>query len=254
VLIDVGAGARATLIEHHLGRGASVSNSVTDVICAAGARLSYVKLQDEADDGIHLATQGFHLGNQASAELLHLDLGSRLARNDLRVELAGDGATVSAHGLFFADGSRHLDNHTRVDHRAPHTVSRELYRGIADSKGRGVFNGKVIVHAGAGGTDAQLRNQNLLLSSGAEIDTKPELEIYADDVKCSHGATTGQLDATAIFYLRSRGIPAEDARRMLIASFAREIVGRLPAGAIEKYVLALLHGRLPAIGEVAGEP
>jgi Fe-S cluster assembly protein SufD len=251
IVLRLRAGAQATVIEHHLGSG--VSNTVTDVVSETGSRLTYVKLQDEADAAMHLARQHLSLDAGARADLLHIDLGARLARNDLQVALAGHGAEVSAHGLFFADGERHLDNHTRIDHRAPRTVSRELYRGIADGRGRGVFNGKVIVHAGAAGTDAQLRSQNLLLSQGAEIDTKPELEIYADEVKCSHGATTGQLDPMAVFYLRSRGIPADDARRMLIAAFAREIIGRLPVGsALADHVLEVLRGRLPAIAEVAG--
>jgi Fe-S cluster assembly protein SufD len=252
IMVRLGAGSRATLIEHHLSLGASVSNSVTDVICEPGSQLVYVKLQDESPAASHLAAQRFALDRDARAELLHLDIGARLARNDLRVELAGHGAGVSAHGLFFADGERHLDNHTRIEHRAPRTLSRELYRGVMDGSGRGVFNGKVIAHAGAAGTDAQLTNQNLLLSAKAEVDTKPELEIYADDVKCSHGATTGQLDANAIFYLRSRGIPEDQARRMLIASFVREIVARLPAGPLEAHVAALLGERLPDLLEVAG--
>jgi Fe-S cluster assembly protein SufD len=254
ILVRLGAGARATLIEHHLSDGESVSNSVTDVVCGPGAQLRYLKLQDEAETAAHIATQQFTLEPAARAELLHLDLGAGLARNDLMIRLAGRGAAVHAHGFFHADGERHLDNHTRVDHCAPETLSRELYRGIADGRGRGVFNGKVIVHKGAAGTDARLSNQNLLLSSAAEIDTKPELEIYADDVKCSHGATTGQLDATAIFYLRSRGIDAAEARRMLIASFACEILQHAPAGTIGAHVLALLERKLPEIGEVSRQP
>ncbi len=254
VLLRLGQGSRATLVEHHLSLGASVSNSVTDVICEPGSRLAYVKLQDESTAASHLACQRIALARDARADLLHLDIGARLARNDLRVEMEGAGAEVGAHGLFFADGERHLDNHTRIEHRAPRTTSRELYRGVMDGRGRGVFNGKVIVHAGAAGTDARLTNQNLLLSTTAEVDTKPELEIYADDVRCSHGATTGQLDANAIFYLRARGIPADQARRMLIASFVREIVGRLPPGALDAHVVGSLSERLPELREIGGEP
>ena len=250
VLVNLGAGSKATLIEHHVSLGASVSNSLTEVICAPASRLNYLKLQDEADAAIHLASQRLSVGRGAQADLLHLDLGGKLARNDLRVELSGDGAEVNAQGLFFADASRHLDNHTRIDHQAPQTRSRELYRGIADGNGRGVFNGKIIVHQGAVKSDARLTNQNLLLSRTAEIDTKPELEIYADDVKCSHGATTGQLDANSIFYLRSRGIAADQARRMLIASFAREIVNRVPDKALGAHVVATLRHRLPELQEV----
>ncbi len=194
------------------------------------------------------------MGRGATADLLHLDLGARLARNDLRVDLVAPEATVHAYGLFFADASRHLDNHTHIEHLAPHTFSREVYRGIMDGTGRGVFNGKIVVRPGADKTDARLRNQNLLLSRGAEVDTKPELEIYADDVKCSHGATTGQLDRDSIFYLRSRGIPEEQARRLLIASFAREVVRRLPPGPLEAHVVGILGDRLPGLTEAGSSP
>jgi Fe-S cluster assembly protein SufD len=254
LLIRLGAGSKATVIEHHVSMATSVSNTMSDVICEPTSRFSYLKLQDECDSAVHLAYQQIAVGEGASAELLHLDFGARLARNDLRVELSGRKSAVTAHGLFFADLARQLDNHTRIDHKAPDTVSRELYRGIADGHGRGVFNGKVIVHVGASKTDAQLTSQNLLLSRTAEIDTKPELEIYADDVKCSHGATTGQLDANAVFYLRSRGIPFDDARRMLIASFARQIVKRVPSEALDDHVVRLLRDRLPAMREVSERP
>lgn len=254
ILLRLGRGSRATLIEHHLGCGESISTTVTDVVCEPGSALAYAKIQAESDTATHLAAQRIAVSEDARADLLHLDLGARIGRNDLRVDLDGAGAAVGAHGLFFADGERHLDNHTRIDHRAPRATSRELYRGVADGRGRGVFNGKVIVHAGAIGTDARLASQNLLLSPTAEIDTKPELEIYADDVRCSHGATTGQLDRNAIFYLRSRGIPEPQARRMLIASFVREITRELPAGPVDELVARLLAGRLPELGEVSERP
>jgi Fe-S cluster assembly protein SufD len=254
ILIRLGDNSRVTLIEHHLGLAAGVSNTATDIACEAGSRIDYIKIQDDSPAARHLAAQSLELGENAHATTLHLDLGAELARNDLHVVLAGRSAHVEANGLFFADGTRHLDNHTRIEHRAPDTVSRELYRGVLDDKGCGVFNGKVIVHAGAGGTDARLNNQNLLLSPGAQVNTKPELEIYADDVRCSHGATTGALDTTAIFYLRSRGIGAIEARRMLIASFAQEIIRRLPVDGCRHYAVHRLAERLPEIREVAGEP
>jgi Fe-S cluster assembly protein SufD len=250
ILVTLGRGSRATLIEHHMSRNAGYANVVTDIRCDEQAALDYAKVQDEHDESIHLASQSFAVAAGAGVTLTHLDLGGKLARNDLRVRLLGPAATVQAHGLFMADRSRHLDNHTRIDHLAPRTVSRELYRGIVDNAGHGVFNGKVIVHPGAAGTDARLTNQNLLLARTAEIDTKPELEIYADDVKCSHGATTGQLDAAALFYLRSRGIDLEDARRLLIAAFAREVIAGLPAGAVTARALQVLGSRLPALAAV----
>jgi len=254
ILIHLRRGSRATIVEHHLGLTAAVSNTKTDVLCEPDSTLVYVKLQEDSPAATHLASQRVRLKGGARARLLHLDLGAQLARNDLHVSLDGTGAEVSANGLFFADAARHLDNHTRIEHHAAHTVSQELYRGVVSERGRGVFNGKVIVHAGANGTDAKLTNQNLLLSDTAEVDTKPELEIYADEVRCSHGATTGQLDAGAIFYLRSRGIEETQARRMLIASFVREILRNLPDAALEAHVARRLAARLPELDEAAETP
>ncbi len=254
VIVRLGPGSTATVIEHHLGSASAVGMSTTTLACATRSRLAFVKLQALGEAGCHLGTQQLTVDADAAVDLLHLDLGGRLARNDLEVELAGPGATVVSHGLFFADGARHLDNHTRIDHRAPGTRSHEVYRGIADGFGRGVFNGRIVVHPGANQTDARLTNQNLLLSNRAEIDTKPELEIYADDVRCSHGATTGQLDRNAVFYLRSRGIGAEEARQLLIASFAREIVRHLPPGGLETQVVGILESRLPGLAAVGARP
>jgi len=254
LVINVGAGSRCLVVEHHAGVAGSASNTVTSVRVGAGAELRYVKLQSEADGSTHVAAQHFALEAGARVQLLHLDLGAGLARNDLSVHLDGPQASVESAGLFLADGARHLDNHTRIEHRAPSTTSREAWRGIADGRGRGVFNGKVVVRPGADKADARLTSQNLLLSAGSEIDTKPELEIYADEVKCSHGATVGQLDPAAVFYLRSRGIPQPEARRMLIAAFARQLLMQLPSPALEAQVMAVLSDRLPDLREVASAP
>ncbi|CAG0941952.1 FeS cluster assembly protein SufD [Gammaproteobacteria bacterium] len=254
IILRLKPGSSCTLIEHQTSSGASAANSVTDIICERDARLTYVRLQDGSDEAFHLATQRIHLHAGAEARLLGIDLGGQLARNDLRVTLEGPGAATDIHGLFFADGRRHIDNQTRVDHRAVRTRCREHFRGIADGSGRGIFNGKILVHPGADKADAVLRNENLLLSRQAEIDTKPELEIYADDVKCAHGATTGQLDPASIFYLRSRGIDAAAARRMLIAAFAREIVKQLPVKDLEDHIVELLGSRLPDLADVGAAP
>ncbi len=252
VLVTLAAASQATVIEQHLSNGVALANTVTDVRCDTDSSLDYARIQLGHDEATHLAMQFFAVADGASVHLTHLDIGARLARTDLQVRLLGAGATVNAHGLFIADGARHLDNHTRIDHLAPRTISRELYRGIMDGDGRGVFNGKVIVHPGAAGTDARLVNQNLLLARTAEIDTKPELEIYADDVKCSHGATTGQLDPVALFYLQSRGIGAGEARRLLVAAFAREIIAQAPRGAITDRLLDFLQARLPDLAQTGG--
>jgi Fe-S cluster assembly protein SufD len=251
ILIHVSRHSRVTLVEHHVGRGAGLTNAVTEASCAEGAHLRYIKIQDQDPDAYHLAAQHVQLAQDSQFDAVHLDFGARIARNDLAVRLSGHGATAQLHGLFVVDGQRHVDNHTRIDHVAAHTTSRESYRGIINDKGRGIFNGKIIVHAGADGTDAQLNNRNLLLSPTAEIDTKPELEIYTDDVKCSHGTTTGQIDSEAMFYLRSRGVPENEARRLLVLAFATEVVTLLneqmgaSGNGIAQYIEKALEKRLP---------
>jgi Fe-S cluster assembly protein SufD len=247
LLIDAGEHSRATVIEYHAGRQAGWTNAVTEIHCAAGAQLSYVKLQVEDDAADHIATQQVRLDTDSRFHAVHLDFGARLARNDLTVRMTGSGSQAALYGLFLADGKRHVDNHTRIDHLAVDTTSVENYRGILNDAARGVFNGKIIVHEGADRSDARMSNRNLLLSKTAEIDTKPELEIYTDDVKCAHGATTGQLDDNALFYLRARGIPHALARRMLVLAFAREIVAQLDEGATDlaEYIDLTLERRLP---------
>lgn len=254
LVLRLAPGSTCTLIEHQLGQDSGTANSVTDISCGRDARLTYIRLQDEPATALHVAQQRIRLEAGAEAALFGIDLGGKLVRNTLRVSLAGTGAAVDIQGLFFGDGGRHVDNQTRVDHHARGTRCQERYRGIVEDSGRGIFNGKIVVHAGADQAVAELRNENLLLSRNAEVDTKPELEIYTDDVKCAHGATTGQLDPAAVFYLRSRGIGAADARRMLIAAFAREIVGRIPVRELEDHVVGLLAARLPDLAAVGAGP
>ncbi|MFW2405079.1 MAG: Fe-S cluster assembly protein SufD [Gammaproteobacteria bacterium] len=247
VLISAGQHSSANVIEHHVGEGDAWKNTTTDIECAESSRLTYVKLQDESAQTDHIAAQEVRLAANSVFRSAQFDLGARLSRNDLGVRLMGPGASAEMFGLFLADGHRHVDNQTRIDHEAGDATSLEHYRGIMNDRGRGVFNGKIIVHDGADGTDAQLNNRNLLLSRTAEIDTKPELEIYTDDVKCAHGATTGQLDELAMFYLRARGIPARVAKHMLVIAFAREILQQFDPAATElaDYVNATLERRLP---------
>jgi Fe-S cluster assembly protein SufD len=233
-LVKCGQHARGMLIERHIGMDGAkhLTNTALQVQLDAGAQLTHVRLQEESPQGFHV---GRVLVQQAadSRYLSHnLQTGAAWSRLDLAVELAAPGAEVELDGLYAVTGRQHLDNHTRVDHLAPHTTSRELYRGILDGHGRAVFNGKVRVAPHAFKTDAQQANHNLLLSRGAEIDTKPELEIYADDVKCSHGATIGQLDEQQLFYLRSRGIDAESARALLVGAFAERLMALLPLPAL----------------------
>lgn len=244
LLVSAGANSRFTLIEHYTGTGQGLTNAVTDLRCGPGASLRYAKLQEESTATHHVALQRVVVEKDGWVEIVQLDLGAALARNDLQVSLEAAGAAAEIHGLFVADGDAHIDNHTRLDHAAPDTHSAENFRGIAANRGRGIFNGKIIVHDDADGTDAALSNRNLLLSKTAEIDTKPELEIYADDVKCAHGATTGQLDEDALFYLRSRGLDEARARSVLVNAFAREVLERIPLTRLRKAIEQGLASRL----------
>jgi len=247
MLIDLGKHSGAMLTEHYIGDGAGLTNAVTEIHCADGAHLKYIKIQEEAREAYHLAAQYVRLEKGSRFDAVHIDLGGKLARNDLTVRLEGSASATNLFGLFLVDGEQHTDNHTRIDHLAYATTSSESYRGILNDRGRGVFNGKIIVHSGADQTDAQLNNRNLLLSATAEVDTKPELEIYTDDVKCGHGTTTGQLDSDAMFYLQTRGVPKDVARRLLVNAFAREIIDRIDPdmAGLAQYIGTILDARLP---------
>ena len=241
-VIGVGPGSRLTLVERYAGlEGAKhLTNAVMQVALAKDAQLTHVRVQEESGRGFHV---GRVLVEQAAGSqfLSHnLQLGAAWSRLDIHTRLAAEGAGASLQGLYVVDGRQHIDNHTRIDHAAPHTTSRELYRGIMDGQGRAVFNGQVRVASHAVKTDASQANHNLILSRGAEIDTKPELEIYADDVKCSHGATIGQLDEDQLFYLRSRGLGPEVARQLLIGAFAEQILSALPHPALAARARLLL--------------
>lgn len=247
VLVTAAGGSRCTLFEHHVGDGAGWTNAVTHLRLEEAAELTYVKLQSEGPDAHHVAAQFVSTAADSRFRAAHIDLGGGLVRNDLRVRMQGRGSRIDLFGLFLADGQRHIDNHTRIDHLVGDTTSRERYHGILADRGRGVFNGKIIVHDGADGTDAELNNRNLLLSKTAEIDTKPELEIYTDDVKCAHGATTGQLDEQALFYLRTRGVSLREAKHMLVLAFARDVLEEFDAQSPEllEFTNDILERRLP---------
>lgn len=228
--IDLAPRSQASFIEHQssTGDGDLYANVAVNLALADGARADYARLQ--VRDRRHSQT-GYHavsMGRDAHLRQASFDLGGALVRNDLDVSIDQPGATAEFGGLYLVGDGRHVDNHTRVDHRVGPATSRQEYRGILAGKARGVWNGKAIVHEGADGTDAEQSNHNLLLSQNAEINAKPELEIYADDVKCSHGTTVGQLDEAALFYLRTRGLDLAEARQALTRAFAHAIVGRQP--------------------------
>lgn len=226
ILIDLKAESKITVVQHFIGSSSNSgwTNSVTEISQARGSDLTLYQFQEHGTEHFHTGLLSSSLNGDASIKLGFIDLGGRLTRNDVHVNLDGAGAKTELFGIFLATDGQHIDNHTRIDHRAPETKSIETFRGIVGDRGRGVFNGKVVVHPDAQKVDAQQSSDNLLLSEKAEIDTKPELEIYADEVKCSHGATVGDLDTEQLFYMKSRGIKESDARGILIFAFANEIL------------------------------
>jgi Fe-S cluster assembly protein SufD len=211
------------------------------------AVLRHVKIQEESDVLDHMATTQAIVYSDAILTTSIFAVGARLGRNDLRITLAGEGAECSVSGLVLASGKQHLDNHTLIDHKAPNCTSRELIKGIHAGSSRGVFNGRVIVRKDAQKTNADQSNKNLLLSDKALVNSNPQLEIYADDVRCTHGSTTGQLDEEAIFYLRSRGLDIQTAQGLLINGFANEIIDRVQIGGVNIYLYRILSNWLAQI-------
>jgi Fe-S cluster assembly protein SufD len=246
-LILAGEGSQVTVVETYVGLAAGVAwhNALTEIVLESGARLRHVRVQRQGDDELHTSAVAVEVGRDASFSSHVVTMGGRLTRNDLDVVLAAEGAECSLDGLYLLAGAQHLDNHTHIDHARPHGTSRELYKGVLSGASRGVFNGRILVRKDAQKTDARQTNRNLLLSDEALVDTKPELEIFADDVKCTHGATIGQLDEAALFYLRSRGLSPEVGRSLLIHAFAAEVIGRIPLLPLRAGLEADLLARLP---------
>ncbi len=243
------AGARAQVIEYHSSAGDAdhYANAVLRIAVGAGAALDHVRLQNRAAGHVQTTLTEIRMGRDSRLHMAGFDLGGGLVRNDLAIDLAEPGSEVVFDGLYLAGDGQHIDNHTRVDHRVGPAVSRQEYRGILNGKCRCVWNGKAIVHEGADGTDANQANHNLLLSEKAEIDAKPELEIYAEDVKCSHGTTVGQLDDAALFYLRTRGLSRQLATQVLTHAFAADLVARIPIDAARDTVSAIVESRLAGL-------
>lgn len=254
VLIMAGARSQATVIEHYIGESeaANFTNVVGEALLERGALLTHYKLQEAPLNDLHISSLHIDQGRDSRFTSFNINLGGALVRNDLIADLNAEGAEASYYGLFFAQGRQHIDNHTLVNHNAAHTFSNENYKGILDDRARGVFNGKVIVKRDSQKIEAHQSNANLLLSDRAEIDTKPELEIYADDVKCSHGATTGQLDEDAVFALRSRGIDEQIARGLLTLAFAGEVMEQVGLDAVAERVERTVAGKLPERFNLAG--
>jgi Fe-S cluster assembly protein SufD len=251
VLLRAARGSTARVILHHAGDGAAEQFVVSfvEVEASTDARLHLYRLQAAGARSYLIERIEATVGPRAEFVMHDAQLDASLSRLDLNVRLAAPGGSTELTGLFLADGARHLDAHVRVDHLAPDTRSFVDYRGIAAGRGRGVFNGKAVVHVDAQKSQARQTNRNLLLTAGAEIDSKPELEIYADDVQCSHGSTTGQLDPAALFYLRSRGLDEQQARSALTRAFAGAVLARMDLATFADAVHSAFDERLVRVLE-----
>jgi Fe-S cluster assembly protein SufD len=248
VLIVAGEQSQGRLVEAYVGPANHdyFTNAVTEVVLGSGAVVDHYKLQRESLTACHVGAMYVHGARDSAFSSHSIAFGGKLVRNDVFAVLDGEGANYTLNGLYVADGARLIDNHTTIDHAKPHCGSHELYKGILSDHSRAVFNGKIIVRPDAQKTDAKQTNKALLLSDDAQINTKPQLEIFANDVKCTHGAAVGQLDEDAIFYLRSRGLDRRQARDMLIHAFAGDVLSRIRIErlrtSLEQRLLAQLGG------------
>lgn len=229
VLIVAEENSSATVIENFVSTGESryFTNAIAEIVLKEGARLEHYRLQRESNNAFHVCTTSTELGRSSRYDTTSINLGAQLSRHDISVVLDHEGAETSVDGLYMVGSDQHTDTHSVIDHKQPHCNSHQLYKGILDGNARAVFNGKIFVREGAQKTDAMQTNKNLLLSDKARVDTKPQLEIYADDVKCAHGAAVGQLDPEELFYLETRGITPELGRSLLTYGFAEEVIGKI---------------------------
>jgi Fe-S cluster assembly protein SufD len=252
-LIIAGKNSQATVLESYVSVADApyFTNAVTDLLLDEGAVVEHAKFQDESVSAFHIAAVRASLARNANLISHSIATGAQLSRNNIRTSLGGEGVECVLNGLYLTRGEQLADHHMVVEHAQPHCNSHEYYNGILDGKSKGVFHGRILVRQAAQKTDAKQTNKNLLLSDDATVDTKPQLEIYADDVKCTHGATIGQLNDESIFYLRARGIGAERARRMLIHAFAGEIIERVRHAAARQELDALVWDRLEANPTIA---
>jgi Fe-S cluster assembly protein SufD len=248
VLVVAEENSSATMIESFVGEGRYFTNAVVEVVLRDGAHLDHYRLQRESKNAFHTSTTSAELGRASRYDTTSINLGAQLSRHDVSVVMDHEGAETSVDGLYMVDSDQHTDTHSVIDHKQPHCNSHQLYKGILDGNGRAVFNGKIFVREGAQKTDAIQTNKNLLLSEKARVDTKPQLEIYADDVKCAHGAAVGQIDPEELFYLEARGIGPELGRNLLTYGFAEEVIAKIKIESIrselDEAVLRQLHTSL----------
>jgi Fe-S cluster assembly protein SufD len=254
-LVIAEANSKLTVVESYISTGniPYFTNAVTEILAGDNAAVEHIKLQDEALDAFHIATIAGEFGHASKVTVHSFALGAKLSRTNIRTKLAGEGLECILNGLYLTRGEQLADHHMIVEHAQPHCASHEYFNGILDDKSKGVFHGRIYVHPIAQKTDAKQTNKNLLLSDDATANTKPQLEIYADDVKCTHGATIGQLNDESIFYLRSRGIGTDTARQMLIHAFAGEIIERIQCEPAREVIDKLVWDRLEANPNLLGK-
>jgi Fe-S cluster assembly protein SufD len=254
-LVVAGAHSQAAIVESYAAATGDLyfTNAVTEIFAGPGARLEHYKLQFESEAALHVGAVAARQGRDSRVTYHSVSLGGALARNDVHVLLEGVGADCALSGLYLVAGRQHVDNDTTIDHASPHSTSLETYKGVLDGASRAVFSGRIVVRQDAQKTVARQTNKNLLLSDDAVVDTKPQLQISADDVKCFHGATVGMLDEDALFYFRSRGVDREDARRILVHAFVSDLVADMKAAAVRERLDGVIRGRLGMRDDLRGE-
>jgi Fe-S cluster assembly protein SufD len=240
------AGSEATLIETYSSNAASFTNTAIQIVVEDNARLTHYRVQKESPDAFHYGVTEVTLGRNATYNSTNINLGGKLSRHDIELKFTAEGAEAWVDGLYMLNGTQHHDTHSIIDHTVPNCTSHQNYKGVLNDSARAVFNGKVFVRENAHGTDAQQQNKNLLLSNEARVDTKPQLEIFNDDVKCSHGATVGQLEEEELFYLLTRGLPESLARNLLTYGFAEEVISKIGIEGIRSELDSAVLNRLAA--------
>ena len=246
ILVIAEAGSKATIVESYAATAKSFTNSAVQIVVGDNANLTHYRVQKDAPDAFNVGTTEVSLGSGSRYDATNINLGGAISRHDIDVKFTAEGGEAFVDGLYMLNGSQHHDTHSIIDHQVPNCTSHQTYKGVLNDTSRGVFNGKVFVRENAHGTDAQQSNKNLLLSDTARVDTKPQLEIYNDDVKCAHGATVGQLEEEELFYLLTRGLPETLARNLLTYGFAEEVINKIKIESIKKELDTMVLNRLGA--------
>ncbi|HTH51782.1 MAG TPA: Fe-S cluster assembly protein SufD [Pyrinomonadaceae bacterium] len=244
VIVLAGAGCKATIVETYSSPSAGFTNAAVQLFVAENANITHYRVQRDSVEAFNYGVTEVMLGAGSRYDSTNINLGAGLSRHDIDVKFTAEGGEALVDGLYMLGGSQHHDTHSIIDHTVPNCVSHQSYKGVLNDKSRGVFNGKVFVRANAHGTDAHQSNKNLLLSNDARVDTKPQLEIFNDDVKCAHGATVGQLEEEELFYLLTRGLPENLARNLLTYGFAEEIINKIGIETIKAELDATVLNRL----------